>query len=469
MNKSAKISIIIGIFLTFFSWAASARAEFSITSAKATKIENGHANLTWGTSSPTKAVVYYGQSQDKLDIVIHYDLYGYEHDLILNGLEKDKTYYFKIISQDRSGEEVATFVQSFSTKDMADTIAPKFIYKNAEQITANAAALRWVTNEDTRGTIYYGIENSSRVPEQTTGDGALKKDHMVYLYNLINDQPYYAKLKAADNAGNIAEHTYYFVPKGPIKDGSIFEIYGVKPLSYDGELIRPESATILWGSTLVSAGSLSYGTAPGRYSWNVIADNGAYALEHRAELGQLTPNTTYYYVINARDSLYQKNLVSPEYSFSTSVPQKSLGVKIVEEKADLDSDQDGLMDAYESEIGTDPYNSDSDGDGYDDGLEVKNNYNPLGYGRAVQQILSRPAILSVNEKNKLADLKKQINARIGQTKIDKRSWLTLANAYVYGGYSAEDVVRAIGGAKTVHPSFSREVWETSADYQQDSY
>ncbi|MFA4834216.1 MAG: Ig-like domain-containing protein [Patescibacteria group bacterium] len=46
----------------------------------------------------------------------------------------------------------------------------------------------------------------------------------------------------------------------------------------------------------------------------------------------------------------------------------------------IDSDQDGLPDDMEKRMGTDPNKADSDGDGYDDGAEVKNNYNPSGEG-----------------------------------------------------------------------------------------
>jgi len=48
---------------------------------------------------------------------------------------------------------------------------------------------------------------------------------------------------------------------------------------------------------------------------------------------------------------------------------------------DIDSDNDGLSDELERVYGTNPHNHDTDGDGYPDGLEVKNHYNPLGPGR----------------------------------------------------------------------------------------
>lgn len=43
----------------------------------------------------------------------------------------------------------------------------------------------------------------------------------------------------------------------------------------------------------------------------------------------------------------------------------------------VDSDHDGLSDELELKLGTDPQNPDTDGDGYTDGEEVANGYNPL--------------------------------------------------------------------------------------------
>jgi len=43
----------------------------------------------------------------------------------------------------------------------------------------------------------------------------------------------------------------------------------------------------------------------------------------------------------------------------------------------LDSDNDGFPDPDEREFGSDPFNPDTDGDGYSDGDEIENGYNPL--------------------------------------------------------------------------------------------
>lgn len=48
---------------------------------------------------------------------------------------------------------------------------------------------------------------------------------------------------------------------------------------------------------------------------------------------------------------------------------------------DTDSDNDGLADALEEGLKTDPNDSDSDNDGFLDGEEVLNGYNPIGTGK----------------------------------------------------------------------------------------
>ena len=44
---------------------------------------------------------------------------------------------------------------------------------------------------------------------------------------------------------------------------------------------------------------------------------------------------------------------------------------------DMDIDEDGLMTSLEEEIGTNPENADSDGDGYDDAEEIDEGFDPI--------------------------------------------------------------------------------------------
>lgn len=63
------------------------------------------------------------------------------------------------------------------------------------------------------------------------------------------------------------------------------------------------------------------------------------------------------------------------------------GIQFENENLNLDSDGDGLTDIEEEKWRTDPNYSDSDSDGYLDGEEVQNGYDPLGPGRIVTEEL----------------------------------------------------------------------------------
>lgn len=60
---------------------------------------------------------------------------------------------------------------------------------------------------------------------------------------------------------------------------------------------------------------------------------------------------------------------------------EKIKIGIVQINGFLDSDGDGLWDRLEQTLGTNYLSADSDGDGYADGDEIANNYNPLGPGK----------------------------------------------------------------------------------------
>jgi hypothetical protein len=85
-----------------------------------------------------------------------------------------------------------------------------------------------------------------------------------------------------------------------------------------------------------------------------------------------------------------KDILMPEANFQSI--EKSLDDTLdmndyVIAEDSQDTDQDGIPDYIEKIIGTDPLNSDTDGDGYLDGEEIENGYNPLGPGRLDPELI----------------------------------------------------------------------------------
>lgn len=83
------------------------------------------------------------------------------------------------------------------------------------------------------------------------------------------------------------------------------------------------------------------------------------------------------------ENLVASSSVSTEPPISSTTPSEIINeaALIVEPIAVVDADGDGLFDAEEALLGTDPRKSDSDGDGYSDSAELRGGYNPAGIGK----------------------------------------------------------------------------------------
>jgi len=148
---------------------------------------------------------------------------------------------------------------------------------------------------------------------------------------------------------------------------------------------------------------------------------------------------------------------------------------------DQDDDNDGLGALEEYRNGTDPWNPDSDSDGYTDGTEVLNEYNPLGPGRVAQIkevvkkivqgnfVYNKNRLSSIEEESNLAlELRSLLEYEFGKGKIPnpRAHWYKLVNAYIYGGYTAQEIAHTLRkGPGLVHPTVSAEVWRNSEEYK----
>lgn len=73
--------------------------------------------------------------------------------------------------------------------------------------------------------------------------------------------------------------------------------------------------------------------------------------------------------------------VNKDPDICAGVSDESLKVECYDSVGAGDRDFDGLDEEQEAFYGTSDRNADSDGDGFDDGVEVENGYNPAGEGR----------------------------------------------------------------------------------------
>ncbi|MDD4607174.1 MAG: hypothetical protein PHS07_02445 [Patescibacteria group bacterium] len=471
MRNRFKISLILIIVLSLIAPLRIVQAqEVDISQIEIYDLKDGTARIKWSTlSNPTRGIVYYGLNREHLDKWVGYSLYEIRHESVMTGLEKNQTYYFKILAFNRLQEQTESFIQAFSTKDMIDTIDPKIEKAEVLQTTNDAIALYWKTNEPTKATIYYGIDNvdslATEINYKKTGYNKYHQEHVLFIYKLGRNQAYRVKIEALDEAGNKSFHVLRCRTQISTVDYSILQIKDLTPLDPDGTKITNTKATLDWRTNLISKSKISYGTQPGKNGQTLDVVKDSQELEHAITLIDLEPDTKYYYKINIYDALYGRKLTTDEMSFTTK-PTPVNPVTAQPTSQLVDTDGDGLIDSYEIEIGTDPNNADTDRDGYPDGHEIKYGYSPKGPDKLQAQNYFKPTYAQATIDNKKDELEYLLNQNIGEYNLTDNNYQVLLRAYMYGGYPIEAIVKALRfGGKTVHPAISWQTWQHSLDYQ----
>jgi len=316
---------IIFIFMVYLSSLfispifANTNTEIEFKSIESSNIEDGKATIKWVTNDQTKGLVYFGDNVNSLSRNTGYSRYDYIHEVVLTGLQKKKTYYYKIVAIDQAQNEKEAFVQSFSTAKMKRTelIKPVFLEQKVLQTTSNATAISWKTNEKTNATIFYWTDDLGVSKAKKIGVKGYNINHELFVHKLKANERYYFRIEAKDESGNMSTK-YFTVNTRDYDDKNInLKITNIEPLSFDKGNIFSRKVIIELKTNLVSKVSIRYGTVPGKYKKKTTVSSFS-SLKQRIIINELEPNTTYYYQIITSSGLYRKKFNSGEMSFTTA-------------------------------------------------------------------------------------------------------------------------------------------------------
>jgi len=472
-QKALKIYILACLLvgLAFPALQPAQAGSLDVSAVEISDIKDNTAQITWMTTIPTKGLIYYGLNPGKLDQTGGYAALSMQHETTLYNLTAKKRYYYTITSYDQWGQMQETFVRSFTTDGMLDTIAPRFSDVKILQTTPNALVFSWRLSEKAGIAISYAKIEAGVADDKlkyVSGGSANGISGTKFIYNLTPNSSYWLKLVAKDSGKNQTEYwARFYTGSGDKKFKTAVKVSNVQPLSPDSTRITTEQATISWQTNWIATSKISYGTKSRSYNKSVELNKDVLASDHRVTLTGLKANTTYYYKIAAYNSFYGGTFTSEEYSFRTaSKVTYQIQTAIPAQAFNTDTDNDGLSDGYEISIGTDVYNYDTDGDGMLDGTEVKMGYDPKVKGGLLDPLYySKPRLTATLEKQKADELRVIIKNNSGRINFKANDWLTISNSYIYGDYPVEAILRAIQiGGYTVHSTKPWGVWKNSETY-----
>ena len=237
------------------------------------------------------------------------------HELELNGLDPETTYFGFVRSTDPAGNTATSDEFTFTT-DAAPDETPPVLSDIASVVGMTSANVTWDTDEAATSKVFYGTVTPLDVNAVSTGmveSGLLVTNHDVLLVGLTADTTYYVIIESEDASGNATQSTEFSFTTDAAPDITPPTISNI--ISVVGDT----TATISWDTDEDADSAVFYSTVTPvdieAVSTGVVAD-AVLETSHELILEDLTAETTYYLLIRSRDA-EDNTQFSSEFSFTT--------------------------------------------------------------------------------------------------------------------------------------------------------
>jgi len=287
-----------------------------------------------------------------------------EHMVQHRKLAYDTTYYYKIQGETSTGDVVDYPAGSDNWLTFTTGPEPKSTFTPKIGYYQNTVVVEWITDEATNATVLYG----ETVPNREYPDGTTpKKEHKVQI-PLDKDTTYQLKIVTYHPNNTVSFSNQYQVKL--IRDDNL-----TKPAEY-----IPDTNAVQESIPISSPTESEQPTETPQTSDLVSRLQGKILLQVEAngEAWYVDPVSRQRFYLKDGTTAYQALR-----TFGLGITDADLATIPVgfSEMTGTDSDNDGLIDAIEDALGTNPLMNDSDSDGFNDYIEISNGYNPLGSGR----------------------------------------------------------------------------------------
>ncbi len=262
----------------------------------------GRATLRWKTSRPANSFIAYGLNATYGEEVGSADL-SIEHEIVVSGLAAATTYHYQVTSTDPADASVSSADQTFSTRALADTLAP--IIQRGPEIagrTDSTAFVVWLTSEPANALVEYGTDLNY-------GESVFVEDfareHRVGLSGLEPGTTYHYRVSSTDRVGNgpttSGDMTFDTLENRDVEKPSIIAGPGIRELKSD-------QATIVWRTDEPSDSFVDYG-ADTDYG-NRTGEAGL-TRRHEITLTGLAAGVTYHYSVSSADAAGNTSTTDP--------------------------------------------------------------------------------------------------------------------------------------------------------------
>lgn|GEM_PF-3479640 len=201
------------------------------------------------------------------------------------------------------------------TAPTPDTTVPVISGITAGSVTDSDALIAWTTNESANSKVWYSAISPVVATSSTlaVSNASFVATHSLALSSLSASTTYYYLVESADAAGNKTTSAQQSFTTVAVPDTTAPAITALLSTN-----IATSSATITWTTNEAANSKVWYGSVSpvvATASTSVVSD-ASFAATHSIVLAGLTPNTTYYYLVESADASGNKS-VSAQQSLAT--------------------------------------------------------------------------------------------------------------------------------------------------------
>lgn len=363
--------------------------------------------------------------------------YGTQHEIRLTGLASNTLYHFRITAHTQTGVETVSFDQTFQTKKIIASkngtgTVPTITNIRLSHIGSSYAIFTWDTNVAAEGSVQYSTTEDFTRPSTARGSKDVTRHEVALTRLKPNTRYYYRILAKHTDGGQGISNVQTFTTSSQQTSSNELRIERISPVSWPDLSVSDTWITVRWTTNEPAKGrvdvkALDRGAKSGR------VDEKFYETDHMVVVSNLTPNARYTFIISAT-SITGKRVTSGTVTLTTaSGPRSPL-----------------LPQLASSSVVPTPRVA-----GATTGCFSAN----WTYGMCRNLGL---------EQQRAQELKVYLNKvyRNNVPSAALRNWYTLVNAYTYGGYPKEAIVKAVKfGGKTVHPTIPFSAWQNAKDYK----
>ncbi len=195
MNKRFNQKIIVSMFMIVLivMTTPAAASTIGIDKVETKVLNDNEVNITWDTIKASNTSLEYGFSKDNLIFSKGNNEYVTKHNLQLNYLASNTTFYFQAVSEDEEEREVGNNGGAYYDFKTYPTV---HIYDvNVTDRKTNLAVVEWKTNIPTDSKVFYS--NDSEDLKNKVEDTALTENHKLTLTNLKNGTRHYYAVQSS--------------------------------------------------------------------------------------------------------------------------------------------------------------------------------------------------------------------------------------------------------------------------------